>query len=45
MPKKLDELKAFTEDRKDMENKIKESQRKLAWLEEIQAKTKAILDI
>lgn len=45
LSKKLDELKAFTEDRKDMENKIKESQRKLAWLEEIQAKTKAILDI
>lgn len=45
LSKKLDELKAFTEDRKDMENKIKESQRKLAWLEEIQVKTKAILDI
>lgn len=45
LSKKLDELKAYTEDRKDMENKIKESQRKLAWLEEIQAKTKAILDI
>ena len=45
LAKKLDELKAFTKDSKDVENKIKESQNKLKWLEEIQVKTKAILDI
>jgi len=42
---KLQELKAYTKDSKDVEEKIKDSQRKLKWLENIQVKTKAILDI
>lgn len=45
LKKKLDELKDFTKDQKEVEKKIKESQDKLKWLEEIQSKTKAILDI
>lgn len=45
LAKKLDELKAFTEDKKDLEKKIKASQEKLEWLEDIQVKTRAILDI
>lgn len=42
---KLRELKACANDSKNVEEKIKESQRKLRWLEDIQARTKAILDI
>lgn len=42
---KLKELKEYTQDSKNVEAKIKESQRKLKWLEEIQARTKSILDI
>lgn len=42
---KLQELKNYTKDREDIKEKIKESQRKLKWLEDIQVKTKAILDI
>ena len=42
---KLQELKDCTNDRQNVESRIRESQDKLKWLEEIQAKTKAILDI
>ena len=45
LAKKLKELTEFIEDRDDVADKITESQRKLKWLEEIQARTKAILDI
>ena len=45
LKKKLQELKEYTQDSKDVEKKIKESQDKLKWLENIQMKTKAILDI
>lgn len=45
LAQKLDELKAFTKDSKDVEAKIKEAQKNLKWLEDIQVKTKAILDI
>lgn len=45
LKQKLNELKDYTKDSKDVEAKIKESQHKLKWLEDIQAKTKAILDI
>jgi len=45
LKQKLQELKEYTEDSKDVEAKIEESQRKLKWLEDIQMKTKAILDI
>lgn len=45
LKKKLQELKDYTKDSKDVEAKIKESQRKLKWLEDIHVKTKAILDI
>lgn len=45
LKQKLQELKDYTKDSKDVEAKIKESQRKLKWLEDIQVKTKAILDI
>lgn len=45
LKKKLQELKDYTKDSEDVEEKIKESQRKLKWLEDIQVKTKAILDI
>jgi len=45
LKQKLQELKDYTKDSEDIEAKIKESQRKLKWLEDIQVKTKAILDI
>lgn len=45
LKKKLEELKDFTQDRKNVEKKIKESQDKLKWLKDIQMKTKSILDI
>lgn len=45
LKKKLQELKDYTKDSEDIEAKIKESQRKLKWLEDIQVKTRAILDI
>lgn len=45
LAKKLEELKAFTEDNKNIEMKIKESKDKLEWLEKIQEKTMAILEI
>jgi len=45
LKQKLQELKDYTKDSEDVEAKIKESQRKLKWLEDIQVKTKAILDI
>ena len=45
LKQKLQELKDYTKDSKDVEAKIKDSQRKLKWLEDIQVKTKAILDI
>ena len=45
LKKKLQELKDYTRDSQDIDAKIKESQRKLKWLEDIQVKTKAILDI
>ena len=45
LTQKLDELKTFTRESKDVEAKIKEAQNNLKWLEDIQAKTKAILDI
>lgn len=43
--KKLQELEDYANDNKDVERRIRESQAKLKWLEEIQAKTEAILDI
>lgn len=45
LTEKMAELKAFTEDSKDVEKKIKKSQENLEWLEKIQVRTKAILDI
>ena len=45
LAKKLEELKAFTEDNKNIEMKINESKDKLEWLEKIQEKTMAILEI
>lgn len=45
LAQKLDQLKAFTKDSKDVAAKIKKAQANLKWLEDIQAKTKAILDI
>lgn len=42
---KLEELEDCAKESKDVEQKIQESQAKLKWLEEIQIKTKAILDI
>lgn len=42
---KLQELEACANDKKDAERRIRESQARLKWLENIQAKTKAILDI
>lgn len=45
LKKKMQELKDCANDRKDVECRIRESQAKLKWLEEIQFKTKAILDI
>ena len=43
--KKLQELEECANDNKNVERRIRESQAKLKWLEEIQIKTKAILDI
>lgn len=43
--KKLQELEDCANDNKNVECRIRESQAKLKWLEEIQIKTKAILDI
>lgn len=45
LAQKLDELKAFTKDSEDVAAKIKTAQDNLKWLEDIQVKTKAILDI
>ncbi len=45
LAQKLDELKAFTQDSKDVAAQIKTAQDNLKWLEDIQVKTKAILDI
>ena len=45
LKRKLQELEDCANDQKDVERRIKESQAKLKWLEEIQIKTKAILDI
>ena len=42
---KLKELEDCANDQKDVERRIRESQSKLKWLEEIQSKTKSILDI
>lgn len=43
--KKLQELEECANDKKNVERRIRESQNKLKWLENIQLKTKAILDI
>ena len=45
LKKKLQELEDCANDNKNVERRIRESQAKLKWLEEIQIKTKAILDI
>ena len=45
LKKKLQELEDCANDNKNVERRIHESQAKLKWLEEIQAKTKAILDV
>ena len=45
LEKKLQELEECANDNKDVERRIRESQAKLKWLEEIQVKIKAILDI
>lgn len=45
LEKKLQELEDCANDNKNIERRIHESQAKLKWLEEIQIKTKAILDI
>lgn len=45
LKRKLKELEDCANDQKDVERRIRESQAKLKWLEEIQIKTKAILDI
>lgn len=42
---KLEELEECANNSKDVERRIRESQAKLKWLEEIQIKTKSILDI
>lgn len=42
---KLRELEDCANDNKNVEHRIRESQAKLKWLEEIQVKTKSILDI
>lgn len=42
---KLQELEDCANDKKNVERRIRESQDKLKWLEEIQIKTKSILDI
>lgn len=45
LKKKLQELEVCANDNKNVERRIRECQAKLKWLEEIQIKTKAILDI
>lgn len=45
LKQKLQELEDCANDNKDVECRIRESQAKLKWLEEIQVKTKSILDI
>ena len=45
LKEKLQELEDCANDNKNIEYRIRESQAKLKWLEEIQIKTKAILDI
>lgn len=45
LKQKLQELEECANDNKDVERRIRESQAKLKWLEEIQLKTKSILDI
>lgn len=45
LAQKLEELKAFTKDSEDVAAKIKTAQDNLKWLEDIQVKTKKILDI
>lgn len=45
LKQKLQELERCANDNKDVERRIHESQAKLKWLEDVQAKTKAILDI
>ena len=45
LEKKLQELEDCANNNKNIERRIHESQEKLKWLEEIQIKTKAILDI
>lgn len=45
LQKKLDELKACATDEKAAEEKLADSRRKLEWLEDIQARVNAILDI
>lgn len=45
LKQKLQELERCANDNKDVERRIHESQAKLKWLEDIQEKTKAILDI
>jgi GTPase Era involved in 16S rRNA processing len=42
---KLAELKACASDSENVENLIKSTEKRLAWLEQIQARTQAILDI
>ena len=45
LKEKLQELEDCANDSKDVERRIRESQARLKWLEEIQIKTKSILDI
>lgn len=45
LKQKLQELEDCANDNKDVERRIRESQAKLKWLEDIQLKTKSILDI
>lgn len=45
LEQKLQELEDCANDKKDVERRIRESQARLKWLEEIQIKTKSILDI
>lgn len=45
LKEKLRELEQCATDKKNVESRITESQARLAWLKDIQAKTKAILDI
>lgn len=45
LKKKLQELEVCANDNKNVERRIRKSQAKLKWLEEIQIKTKAILDV